>query len=154
MKVAPNCSYVKGKINRYQPPPPSRSSLSLSSSTAGRGNLSRTRSSSTTQPIANSTPELLAAATHAPTAAATATAANSQNVEPEEPEVEQRQAIVLYSYVGQSEDEVSITEGEELTVLGHDGKLIVFFIRNFGSFFLLKIFPLDENGWIKVLGIN
>lgn len=138
MKVAPNCSYIKGKINRYQPPPPSRSSLSLRSSNTGRKNLSLTPSSSTTEQPHNSTPELLTAATHASTtlssakasametpAAATTTVAETSKIGTEETEPERpRKAIVLYSYTGQSEDEVSIIEGEELTVLGSDGKFV------------------------------
>ncbi|KAI8073147.1 hypothetical protein BC940DRAFT_290652 [Gongronella butleri] len=103
MKVAPNCSKVRGKINEQ----PSSSNVSLRSPTTPSG---EPRPSSSSLSIASS--YLAPAAAGAATA--TAMAATGVN---------QVTVVAVYDYEAQNEDELTIYEGERLVKLedGDDG---------------------------------
>ncbi|KAI7852598.1 hypothetical protein BDC45DRAFT_607176 [Circinella umbellata] len=106
MKVAPNCSKVKGKIDRYHPSPAPQPSPSATP-----------RSSIATKPSSLPT---------SPTAAAPPTPKGATMI----PVASALQVHALYDYSSQSADELSITEGEELKIIGSEDD--------------------GENGWLKV----
>ncbi|KAI9492598.1 hypothetical protein BDB00DRAFT_827311 [Zychaea mexicana] len=102
MKVAPNCSRVKGKIDRYHPSPAPQPSPSATPRS------SMTTNNTTSVPTSPNTPR----------GAATIAVESALKV------------CALYDYNAQSSDELSITEGEELKIIGSEDD--------------------GENGWLKV----
>lgn len=94
MKVAPNCTKVKGKINRYHPSPAPQPSPS---STPRTSNATRPSSSLPTSPT-----------TAAPLGTQTIAVESTLSVR------------ALYDYTAQSPDELTINEGELLNIIGSE----------------------------------
>ncbi|KAI9268257.1 hypothetical protein BDA99DRAFT_505321 [Phascolomyces articulosus] len=96
MKVAPNCSRVKGKIDRYHPSPAPQPSPSATP----RSSIATNPSSLPTSPVTATPPT--------PKGAAMIAVDSVLKV------------YALYDYHSQSSDELSINEGEELKIIGSE----------------------------------
>lgn len=98
MKVAPNCTKVKGKINRYHPSPAPQPSPS-----------STPRTSNATRPSSS-----------LPASPTTAVPLGTQTIA-----VESALSVrALYDYTAQSSDELTINEGELLNIIGSEGECV------------------------------
>lgn len=122
MKVAPNCTKVKGKINRYHPSPAPQPSPS---STPRTSNATRPSSSLPTSPT-----------TAAPLGTQTIAVESTLSVR------------ALYDYTAQSPDELTINEGELLNIIGSEGTHIEF--QSIYQFIHTISLDDGENGWLKV----
>ncbi|CAO3624271.1 unnamed protein product [Cunninghamella blakesleeana] len=103
MKVAPNCSGVRGKINEQ----PSSSNVNIASSIKSPTLTSAPLPSTSTQSSTSLTPSSIAAASYYQSNTITSTTSTTAII-----------VEALYDYQAQNEDELNITEGERLTVIG------------------------------------